>query len=94
MAPTFSEPAKAEMAERKKREIRLEGGRQTDQGTGIGRGRAGQSIQDCEAAFRRVADPNLSATAVPTVAPIFATPMPSPDDGECSTYEDLAAALT
>ena len=51
-------------------------------------------IQDCEAAFRRVADPNLSATAVPTVAPIFAFPMPSPDDGECSTFEDLAAALT
>ncbi len=51
-------------------------------------------IQDCEAAFRRVADTNLSATAVPTVSPTFATPMPSPDDGECSTFEDLAAALT
>jgi hypothetical protein len=51
-------------------------------------------IQDCEAASRRVADTNLSATVVPTVSPTFATPMPSPDDGECSTFEDLAAALT
>ena len=51
-------------------------------------------IQGCEAAFRRVADTNLSADAVPTVAPTFATPMPSLDDGGCSTFEDLAAALT
>ncbi len=36
-------------------------------------------IQDCEAAFRRVADTNLSATAVPTVAPAFAAPQaPTP----------------
>jgi hypothetical protein len=34
-------------------------------------------IQDCEAAFRRVADTNLSATAVPTVAPTFAAPQAS-----------------
>jgi hypothetical protein len=102
-------------------------------------------IQDCEAAFRRVADTNLSADAVPTVAPTFAAPqasatsqtaaspapltfkftggleelkatlaqliaqdgnppvtseaarptsMPSSDDGECSTFEELAAALS
>jgi hypothetical protein len=34
-------------------------------------------IQDCEAAFRRVADTNLSADAVPTVAPTFAAPQAS-----------------
>jgi hypothetical protein len=34
-------------------------------------------IQDCEAAFRRVADTNLSAAAVPTVAPTFAAPQAS-----------------
>ena len=33
--------------------------------------------QDCEAAFRRVDDANLSADAVPTVAPIFAAPQAS-----------------
>jgi hypothetical protein len=96
-------------------------------------------IQDCGAAFRRVAATNLSATAMPTVAPTFAapqasapprtaaspapfnfkftggleelkatlaqleradgnspvtsnatrpTPMPSSDDGECSTFKE------
>ena len=34
-------------------------------------------IQDCEAAFRRVADTNLSTDAVPTVAPTFAAPQAS-----------------
>jgi hypothetical protein len=34
-------------------------------------------IQDCEAAFRRGAATNLSATAVPTGAPIFAAPQAS-----------------
>ena len=34
-------------------------------------------IQDCEAAFRRVAATNLSADAVPTVAPTFAAPQAS-----------------
>ena len=34
-------------------------------------------IQDCEAALRRVADTNLSADAMPTVAPTFAAPQAS-----------------
>ena len=34
-------------------------------------------IQDCEAAFRRVADTNLSTDAGPTVAPTFAAPQAS-----------------
>ena len=45
-------------------------------------------IQDCEAAFRRVADTNLSATAVPTVAPTLAATSPgdTTDRSEPSTF--------
>jgi hypothetical protein len=43
--------------------------------THVGRNKTSKNQnQDCEAAFRRVADTNLSATAVPTVAPTLAAP--------------------